>query len=223
MVRERMIQLGIEHFHQRRGRVAAKIHGHLVHFVQHEDRIRRAGLAHHLNDLAGQRADVCAAMAANFGFVANAAERHADEFAARGATDRRGERSLAHSRRPEEAQNRALRILHELADGEIFQNALLDFFQAVMVFGENLFRALDVANFLRALFPRHGQQPVKIVARNGGFRGHRRHHFQPLQLLQGLFLRPFGHAGRFDLLSSAARFRSLRRGPVPSESPSAFR
>ncbi len=139
-------------------------------------------------------------MAANFSFVAHAAKRHAHEFSSRGAADRHGQRSLAHARRPEEAENRAFRILHELADGEIFQNALFDFLQAVMIFGEDFFGALDVANFLRALLPGHGQQPVEVVARNGGFGRHRRHHFQPLQLLQGLFLRPFGHAGSFDLL-----------------------
>ena len=124
---------GIEHFHQRRGRIAAEIHGHLVHFIEHEHRIHGAGLSHHLDDLAGQRADVGAAMAADFGFVAHAAQRHAHELASRGAADRRGQRSFAHARRPEEAENRAFRILHQLADGEIFEDALLDLFQAVVI------------------------------------------------------------------------------------------
>jgi hypothetical protein len=82
-----MVQLGIEHFHQRRGRIAAKIHGHFVDFVEYKNGIRGAGLAHHLDDLAGQGADIGAAMAANFRFVAHAAERHAHEFPARGAAD----------------------------------------------------------------------------------------------------------------------------------------
>src|SRR5580698_10555641 len=69
-----------------------------------------------------------------------------------------------------------------------------------MIFGEDDFGALDIANFLRALLPGHRQQPVQIIARNGGFRGHRRHHFQPLQFLHGLFLRSFWHTGSFDLL-----------------------
>ena len=69
-----------------------------------------------------------------------------------------------------------------------------------MIFGENHFRALDVANFLGTLLPRYRQQPVEIVARDGGFRRHRRHHFQPLQLLHGLFLRALGHPGRLNFL-----------------------
>ena len=131
----------IEHFHQRRRRIAAEIHGHLVHFVQHEHRIDGAGLAHHLDDLAGQRADIGAAMAANFRFVAHAAKRNAHELAARGAADGHGQRSLAHARRPEEAENRALGILHQLAHGEIFEDAFLDLFEAVVVFGKDLLGA----------------------------------------------------------------------------------
>ncbi len=200
VVGEGVIQLGVQHFHQRRRRIAAEIHGHLVHFVQHEHGIGGAGLAHHLDDLAGQGADIGAAMAANFSLIAHAAEGYAHEFTSRGAADGHRERSLADAWRPEEAENRALGILYQLANGEIFEDAVFDLVQAVMIFGENHFGALDVANFLRALLPGHRQQPVQIVARYGGFGGHRRHHFQPLQFLHGLFLRPFGHAGSFDLL-----------------------
>ena len=141
MVGEGMIQLGIEHFHQCCGRIASEIHGHLVHFIQHEHRIDGAGLAHHLDDLAGQGADVGAAVAANFSFVAHAAERNADEFAARSASDGHGERGFAHSWRPEEAQNRTLRVFHQLAYREIFQNTILDLFKAVVVFRQNLLGA----------------------------------------------------------------------------------
>ena len=135
-------------------------------------------------------------MTADFCFVAHAAERHAHELPTGGASDGRGKRRLAHARRPEEAENRALRVLYELADSKVFQYALFDFFQAVMIFAENLLRALDVADFLRPLLPRHRE----IVARDGGFGRHRRHHLQPLQLLHGLFHRAFGHAGSLNLL-----------------------
>ena len=69
-----------------------------------------------------------------------------------------------------------------------------------MIFFEDFLGQLDIANFLRVLLPGHGQQPVEIVAADGGFGRHRRHHFQPLQLLHGLFHGSFGHAGGFDLL-----------------------
>ena len=80
MVRERVVQFRVKHFHQRRRGIAAEVRGHLVHFIQHENRIRRARLFHHLNNLAGKGADVRAPVAADFRFVAHPAERHAHKL-----------------------------------------------------------------------------------------------------------------------------------------------
>ncbi len=200
VVDEHEVLFGIEHFQQRRRRIAAEVHRHLVHFIQHEHRVLGARLLHHLDDLAGQRADVGAAMAANFGFVAHAAQRHANELAARGLGDAHAQRGLAHARRPDEAQDRALRVLHQLADGEELKDALLDLLQPVVIFVERLLGDFDVADFLRALLPRHRQQPVEVVARDGRLGRHRRHGFQLLQLLQRLLVRFARHAGGVDLL-----------------------
>ena len=87
MVHEHVILFGVEHFEQRCRRIATEIHGHLVHFIQHEDRVLGAGFLHHLNDLARKRADVGSAMAPNFSFITNAAKRHADELATSGFGD----------------------------------------------------------------------------------------------------------------------------------------
>ena len=54
---------------------------HLVDFVEQEQRIVHAGLGHVLHDLAGHRADVGPAMAADLGLVAHAAKGHAHELA----------------------------------------------------------------------------------------------------------------------------------------------
>ena len=82
VVDERVVLLRIEHLEQRRRRIAAEVLAHLVDFVEQEQRIAHADLGHVLQDLAGHRADVRAAMAADLGLVAHAAERHADELAA---------------------------------------------------------------------------------------------------------------------------------------------
>ena len=169
-------------------------------FVEHEDGVLGAGLLHRLDDLAGQGADVGAAMAADLGLVAHAAERHADELAAGGLGDGHAERGLADARRPDEAEDGALGILDELADGEEFEDAVLDLFQAVVVFVEDLFGVVDGADFLGLLLPRHGEQPVEVVARDGGLGGHGRHGFELLELLDGLFDDVLGHAGGLDLL-----------------------
>ena len=48
--------------------------------------------------------------------------------------------------------------------------------------------------------PRHRDQPVEVVARDGRFGGHRRHRFQALQLLDRLLLDVLRHLRLFDLL-----------------------
>ena len=209
MIDEHVVLLGIEHFEQRRRRVAAEIGRHLVDFVQHEDRIARPGLLHHLDDLAGQRADVSPAMAADFGFIAHAAERHADELAAGGLRDRHAKRSLADARRSDEQQNRTLRILHHAAHGEEFENALFDFFEPVVIGFEHFLGELQLADFLRLLLPRHREQPVEVVARNGGFGRHRRHVFEPLQFGHRLFEPVLRHAGHLDALLQLIDFALL--------------
>ena len=206
VVNKHKILLGIQNFEQRGRRIAAEVHGHLFHFVQHEDRIARAGLLHHLDDLAGQRADIGAAMAADLGLVPHAAERHAHELAAGGLGDGHAQRSLAHAGRSHKAQDRTLGILHQAAHRQEFQDALFDFLQAVVVRFEHLLGEFQVADFLGFLLPRHRQQPVQIIARNGGFGGHGRHIFQPLQFRHGLFLRVLGHAGRLDALFQLVDF-----------------
>src|ERR1700722_3334343 len=105
MIGERVVELRVEDFHERRRRIAAKIHRHFVHFVEDEHGIHGAGFAHHLNDLAGQSADVGTAVAADFSFITNAAERDAHEFSAGSAADGHGQRSFADSRRAYEAEN----------------------------------------------------------------------------------------------------------------------
>ncbi len=100
-------------------------------------------------------------------------------------------------------------ILYQLADGQEFKNAFLDLLQPVVIFVQDFLGALDVADFLRLLLPRHGQQPVEVVARNRGLGRHRRHGFQLLQFLDGLVLDVLRHAGGFDLLLQLVEFALL--------------
>ena len=73
MVLECGVLLRIEHFKQSRRWIPPEIHAHLIDFVEQEDRIDSAGFLDHLNDLARKRANVGAAMATDFGFVAYSA------------------------------------------------------------------------------------------------------------------------------------------------------
>ena len=74
IVAERVVLLGIEHFEQRRAGIALDAGAELVDLVEHHDAVARAGLADRLDDVARQRADIGAAMAADFRLVMHAAE-----------------------------------------------------------------------------------------------------------------------------------------------------
>ena len=101
------------------------------------------------------RADVRAAMTADLGLIAHAAERDADELAAERLCNRPGQRRLADAGRSDETEDRALRILNQAAHRKKFEDALLDFFETVVVGFENLLGVLQVADFLGFLLPRH--------------------------------------------------------------------
>ena len=126
MVGEGVVLLRIEHFQQRRGRIAAEIHAHLVDLVEQEQRVLAPHLGHVLQDLARHRADIGAAMAADFGFVAHPAQRHAHELAVGGARDRLPQRGLAHAGRADQAQDRCLHLVDALLHREVLQDAFLD-------------------------------------------------------------------------------------------------
>ena len=62
-------------------------------------------------------------MAADIGFVADAAERDADEFAAHGPGDGFAEAGFADAGRADKAEDGAFAVRVELADGQKFENA----------------------------------------------------------------------------------------------------
>jgi hypothetical protein len=126
VVAERVVLLGVEHLQQRRGRVAAEVHAELVDLVEQEQRIARADLGEALQHLARHRADVGAAVAADLGLVAHAAQRHADELAPGGARHRLAERGLADARGPDQAQDRRLDLVDALLHREVLEDAVLD-------------------------------------------------------------------------------------------------
>src|SRR4029450_2432643 len=77
-------------------------------------------------------------VAADSGLVAGAAERQAHELSPHGAGDGASERRLAHAGRPHEAEDRAARILLELANREVLEDAVLDLLEVVVVLVEYL-------------------------------------------------------------------------------------
>ncbi len=198
MIVELVVLLRIEHLEQRRGRVAAVVHAELVDLVEQEQRVLDPGLAHALDQLAGQRTDVGAAMSANFGFIAHAAQRQAHVLAVGGSRDRLAQRGLAHPGRAHQAQHGSLELLDALLHGQILEDTLLDLLEAVVVLVEHLVRMRQVVLDPGTLLPGHAHHPVEVGTHHGGFRRTRRHHLELAQLLQGLLPRLLGHARLFD-------------------------
>src|SRR5439155_1808632 len=103
-------------------------------------------------------------MAADLGLIAHAAERHADEFAARRLGDRLAERGLADARGTDEAQYRTAQLVGAALDGEILDDALLHLLEAEMIAIESVLGEFEVALDLALLAPWYVEQPVEIVA-----------------------------------------------------------
>ncbi len=149
VVAEARVLLRVEHLEQRRRRVAVEAAlPELVDLVEHQHGVLRLGAAQRLDDVARQRADVGAPVAADLGLVVHAAERDALELAAGGARDRLAERGLAHARRADEAQDRALAGGVELPHREVLEDPALDLVEAEVVLVEHPPRFRDVDRLL---------------------------------------------------------------------------
>ena len=178
-------------------------------FVEQEQRVFHAGFDDALNDFAGHRADVGAAVAADFALVVHAAQGHTHVFAAGGFGDGLAERGFAHARGADKAEDGAFEFFAAFLHRQIFQDALFDFFQTVVVGVEHQIGFGDVFDDARFFLPRQFEQRIYIVAHHGGLGRHRRHHFEFFQFRQGFFLGLFAHAGRFDVGFELVQLRAF--------------
>src|ERR1700732_3992062 len=139
-------------------------------------------------------------MAPDLGLIMYAAERDAHEVAAGRIRDRLAERGLADARRTDQAQDRPGQLVGALLGGEIFDDALLDLLDPVMVVVEDLLGVDEIVIDLRLLIPRDRQQPIEVVAHDGAFRRHRRYLPELLELVGRLLARLLRELGLLDLV-----------------------
>src|ERR1700704_423726 len=147
VIREVLVLFGIEDFEQGRRRITAPVGADLVDLVQHEDRIARPGDLHLLQDSPGHGADVGSPVSADLGLVVDATERQPYELATQRPRDRLAEAGLADAWRSDETENGRAQALRALADGHVFQDAFLDFFDAIVIFVEHPRGYLDIPGF----------------------------------------------------------------------------
>src|SRR6516164_4776734 len=200
VVVERVVLLGVEHLEQRRRRIATEVRTYLVDLVEQEQWIRGLGLAHQLDDFAGHGADIGAPVTPDLGLIVDTAERNAHEVAAGRLRDRLAERGLADAWRTDQAQDRPGQLVGALLDGEIFNDALLDLLDPVMVVVEDLLGVNKIVIDLRLLIPGDRQQPIEVVAHDGAFRRHWRYLPELLELVGRLLARLLRELSLLDLV-----------------------
>ena len=185
MIGEAVVLLRIEHLEQRRARVAAEVGAQLVDLVEHHHGIDGGRLLHRLDDPPRERADVGAAMPADLGLVADAAQREPHELAVGGASDGLAQRRLAHAGRSDQAEDGALHVVLQLADRQILENALLHLLEAVVVLLQHALGVLDVEVVLGLLGPGQVGDPLEVGARDRVLGGSRRDALEAVELLVG--------------------------------------
>ena len=182
VVAEVPVLLRVEHLEHRARRVAAEVGAHLVDLVDQQHRIQRLGVAQRADDRPRHRADVGAAVAADLGLVAHAADRDAHELAPERARDRLAERRLADARRPDEAEDRPGDLALELRDGEVLDDPLLDLVEVVVVLVEDPAGLLEVEVVLGRLVPRQREDPLEVRADDAVLGRGRRELLEPREL-----------------------------------------
>ena len=200
MVVERAVLFGVQNLQQSCRRIATIIGTHFVDLIEQEERIGALCLFHRLNDAAGHRTNISAAMSANFRLIAHATQRHAHKVAPGCFGDGLTQRGFTHAWRPYEAQDRAPQLIGAGTNGQILQDALFDFFQAIVIAVEHLFSRINVFLGLLLLAPRQSEQPIEIIAHDGRFCRHRAHLLQFFEFGFGLGAGFFGEFGFADLL-----------------------
>src|SRR5690606_9930184 len=151
-----LVLLRVEDLEQSRRRVAAEVLAHLVDLVEQEDRVVGADLFETLQELAGQRANIGAPVAANLGLVAHAAKALAYELASRRPRARSRKRSLADTGRADQAQDRSADLLDEGLHRQVLQNPLFGLFEAVVVLVQDGFGFGELEPLFGFDGPAHG-------------------------------------------------------------------
>ena len=185
----------------------------LVDFIQHKQRVARARFLQVLKHTSRHGPDVGFPVSADFGFVAQASEAHADVFAAERLGDAFAEGCLAHAGRTVQAKNGRFQVAFDFQHRKVFDDALLDFFEAIVVLVEHSLGVIQVKIVLRHLVPRQVEQRLEVIGLHAVFAGLRVHPLELADLFVECFLCVVGpvFGGRFGALFEDLLFE--RVGP----------
>ena len=148
-----IVLLRIQYFQECACRISAIVLGQLVHLIQHHDRVGGAAALHSLHDPPRHGADIGPAVAADLRFVADASQTDADIFTAQRAGNALSDTCLARAGRAHKEQDGAVLLLVQSHDGELLDDALLDFPEPVVVFVQDCFRLVQIDGFYFGSLP----------------------------------------------------------------------
>ena len=182
MVTESEILLRVQHFQQRRSRIASKITAHLVDFVKQKDRIHGPCALHSFDNTPRDGTHIGAPMSADFRLVTHAAQRHLHKLSANRFGNRAHHTGFTDARRADKAQDRPFHILFDTQNGKILDDSFLHFLQTVMIPIQNTARMFQIQMIFCHFSPRQIENPFHIGLAHRNFRCARRHTGNTVQL-----------------------------------------
>src|SRR5690348_4658710 len=114
-------------------------------------------------------------MAPHFRLVMHAPQRHAHEWPLQCPRDTLAERSLAHPRWSDKAQDRRAPLRLQFLNCQEFDNALLDALEPEMIVFENLACSIEVDGRILRELPGQLRHPFKVSVQHRIFTGSLRH------------------------------------------------
>ena len=164
MVGEGVVLFRIQYFQKRAGRVAAVVPGQFIYLIQNHDRIGNSAPFHPLHNSSGHGADIGSAVTADFRLVPDAAQTDADVLSAESPGNALADTGFSGPGRAHEEQDRTVLFLVQSHNGKLLNDPLLDFFQAVVVFVQNLFGPGKINGFKFRSFPGQAGYKVRIAS-----------------------------------------------------------
>ncbi len=206
VIEKARILLRIQHFEQRRGRIALVGIADLVDLVEQDHGVRALRLAQRLDELAGHRTNVRATVALDLGFVTHAADAETIELASQRIGYRTADGRLADAGWTNQQHDRPGNLPGQRAHTQELDDAVLHIGQPFVIAIELLAGLVDVEVIDRVLTPWQRSQGVEVIARACVLR---RTGLQHRELLQ-LFLDPLpGVFGHDAILEAGAKTLSL--------------
>ena len=171
IVPERTVLLAVQSFQQRRRRVAPVVGGQLIDLIQHHQGVAASRLDNAADEPSGHGADVGAPVTPDFRLIVDAAQRNTHQLAVGGPGHTLRNAGLAGARGADKAEQPALDLRAQLLHRQVFADAFLHLFQAIVILVQDLSGLGNIHGFMGGFAPGDLQAHVQIAADHRRLRG----------------------------------------------------